>query len=102
MAQELYKVKGNTKALGINWIYKFFKRHTEIKTKHIPPLDKERVIAQDPAVLTYQFEFYQKVKQDYNIQDNNTYNIDKKGFMQGVIRKSKVIINKYEKKAHIT
>ena len=102
MAQELCKAKGDTKALGINWIYKFLKRHTEIKTKHIPPLDKERAIAQDPAVLTHWFELYQKVKQDYNIQDNDTYNMDEKGFMQGVIGKSKVMINKYEKKAHMT
>ena len=51
-------VKGRYKALGVNWAQKLLARHPEIKTVHIPPLDKERAIGQDPAIFKHCFELY--------------------------------------------
>ena len=45
MAQELLTTKGDTKLLGKNWTQKFLSRNEDIRTKYIPPLDKERALA---------------------------------------------------------
>ena len=52
MAQELLTTKGDTKLLGKNWTQKFLSRYKDIRTKNIPPLDKERALAQDPTILS--------------------------------------------------
>ena len=62
MAQELLTAKGDNKPIGVNWTQKFLSRHPEIKTAYVPPLDKERAIAQEPAILTEWFELYQSLK----------------------------------------
>ena len=102
MAQELCKAKGDTKVLGINWIQKFLRRHPEIKSKYIPPLDKERALAEDYSILNHWFELYHQIKQKHNVQDQDVYNIDEKGFMQGVVGKFRVMISRQEKKEHMT
>lgn len=101
MAQELYKVKGDTKNLGINWIQKFLCRHPDIKSKYIPPLDKDRALAEDYTILNNWFELFHRLKQQYKIRDQDIYNMDEKGFMQGVVGKFRVMISKYEKKEHM-
>ena len=45
IAQELCEAKGDKKPLGVNWTQKFLRRHPNIKTKYVPPLDKERAAA---------------------------------------------------------
>lgn len=51
MAQDMLKDKAIYTPLGKNWPQKFLSRHKDIKTKYIPPLDKERALAQDPTIL---------------------------------------------------
>ena len=81
---------------------KFLSRYKEIKTKYIPPLDKERALAQDPQILQDWFELYGCIKAQYNIRDRDIYNIDEKGFLQGVIAKLRVLLSKYEAKKYMT
>lgn len=38
------------------------------------------------------------MKTEYNVEDVDTYNMDEKGFTQGVIAKLKVMVPKHEKK----
>jgi len=102
IAAELLVKKGNDKPVGINWPQKFLKRHPQIKTAYIPPLDKERAMAQDPAILAGWFNLFQSLKEEHGIEIEDIYNMDEKGFMQGVIAKLRVMISKYEKKAHMT
>lgn len=98
MANELLLAKGDTNDIGINWPQKFMKRHTEIKTAYIPPLDKERAMAQDPTILSGWFDLYLQLKTEFEVDERDIYNMDEKGFMQGVIAKLRVMIPKYEKK----
>ena len=42
------------------------------------------------------------MKKQYNISDQDIYNMDEKGFMQGVVGKLKVMISKYKRKAYMT
>lgn len=102
MAEDLLKVKGDFKPLGINWTQKFLKRHKEIKTKYIPPLDKERALAQDPEILMGWFKLYRRIKAEYNVREADIWNIDEKGFLQGVIAKLKVMLSKHEANQYMT
>ncbi len=102
IAQEVLVKKGDDKPVGINWPQKFLKRHSEIKTAYVPPLDKERAMAQDHEILAGWFNLFQSLKEEHGIEIEDIYNMNEKGFMQGVIAKLRVMISKYEKKAHMT
>lgn len=97
LTQELCQKKGDNAPIGINYTQKFMNRHKDLKTKYIPPLDKERANAQDPVLLQGWFELFQQTKTRFQIQEEDIYNMDEKGFMMGVVAKLKVIISKYDK-----
>ena len=78
----------------------FLKRHPSIKSVYVPPLDKERAMAEDPKIIDYWFGLFSQVKEQSNIDHRDIYSIDEKGFPQGFIPKLKVMINKNEKKAY--
>jgi hypothetical protein len=42
MAKDILTEKGDLETLGKNWQSSYFQRHLELKSKFIPPLDKER------------------------------------------------------------
>jgi hypothetical protein len=102
IAKELLIKKGDDKPVGVNWPQKFVKRHPQIKTVYIPPLDKERAMTQDHDILADWFNLFQSLKKEHEIEIEDIYNMDEKGFMQGVVAKLRVMISKYEKKAHMT
>ena len=102
MVTELLQKKGDLKPLGVNQIQKFLRRHPNIKSIYIPPLDKEQVIAQEPEILYSWFKLYKSIKRQYQVKDKDIYNMDKKGFIQGVVTKLRVIISKHERKTTIT
>ena len=102
MATELLLKKEDKEPLGINWLQKFLARHPDIKTCYIPPLDKERAVAEDPAIFNGWFELFQKTVEEHKICNKDIYNMDEKGFMQGVLGKVRVMVSKYERKAHMT
>ena len=78
MAAELLQKKEDTKPFGVNW-----------------------AMAQEPEILRGWFELFESIKRQYQIQDEDIYNMDEKGFMQGFIAKLRVIISKHEKKPAI-
>lgn len=102
MAIELLQQKGDTEPIGINWPQKFLNRHPQIKTAYIPPLDKERASAENHDTLAGWFELFSRFKEEYAVKEEDIYNMDERGFMQGVIAKTRVMISKHEKKAHMT
>jgi hypothetical protein len=93
------------KTLRKNWQSSYFQRYPELKSKFIPPLDKKRARAQNPEVFQRYFDLFWTLRDMYNIDTRDIYNMDKKGFMQGVIRKQKVIVSREEKfrgKSYVT
>ncbi|SLM39502.1 HTH CenpB-type DNA-binding domain [Lasallia pustulata] len=94
MAYELLQKRGVYKELGEQWIARFLARHPELKSKYINPIEKERILATDPAILQHYFELYKSTKEQYDIDDENKWNMDEKGVAMGVIGKTKVIIPK--------
>jgi len=102
IAQELLIKKGDDKPVGINWPQKFLKRHSQIKTAYVPSLDKERAMTQNHDILANWFNLFQSLKEEHGIEIEDIYNMNEKRFMQRVIAKLRVMISKYEKKAHMT
>lgn len=101
MAEEILKENGSgIQMLSLDWPMRFVKRHPDLKTKFVPPIDKDRVLAQDPRFLAHWFQLYQELCLEHSIKTENQYNMDEKGFMAGVTGKVKVMISKYEKKEH--
>jgi len=96
MATELLRKKGVSKPLGINWVQKYIKRYPELKSKYVPPLDKERASAEDSYIIGEWLEPYARTIKEYNIQLEDNYNMDEKGFMMGVIQKLRVIVLKHK------
>lgn len=105
MAIELLKAQGEdltTNPLGINWHRGFLNRHLDLKSRIVPPLNKDRVIAEDPEQIARYFELYRTKKAEYNIHDDDVYNMDEKGVIMGILAKVRVICSRKTKKPKIT
>jgi len=96
MAAELLRAKGYTQLPGLHWQERFFLRYPELKTKYLNRLDKNRFAAQDPIIISTWFDLFNNVIKEYYIQPSDIYNIDEKGFIVGMLQKTKVIISKYK------
>ena len=99
----MLRKRGYTKDLGHHWVDKFLSRHPNLKSKFLSPMDKDRNnIASDPGTIAHWFELYYTIKQKYKVEDQDTYNMDEKGFMLGVLKKVKCVISKHTIQPHTT
>jgi hypothetical protein len=96
MAIDMLVDKEDLIPLGLNWQGAFLSRHPELKSKFIPPLDKERATTQDPDVFARYFALFWSIIDKYDIYPEDIHNMDEKGFMQGVIAKQRVIVSRDE------
>ncbi|OCK73331.1 hypothetical protein K432DRAFT_313067, partial [Lepidopterella palustris CBS 459.81] len=82
--------------LGECWVKRFIERHKNtIKLSYLLPLDKVRKKANSALYYSLYFELLgQKIKR-YDILPENTYNIDKKGFLIGKFNKGRRIYTRY-------
>lgn len=102
MASELLKAKGDTEPLGHNWPQHFLARNSDLRSRYVPPLDKERAVAADPERIRRYFELFKQEKDEKNIYDDDVYNMDEKGVMMGVIAKVRVVVSRGTKHPYIT
>jgi hypothetical protein len=85
MVVDMLLDKEDPDPLGVNWQTGFLFRHPEFKLKFIPPLDKERAMAQNISVFERYFALFWAIVEEYDILLEDIWNIDENGFMQGVI-----------------
>jgi hypothetical protein len=102
MAAELLRAKGDLRPVGTNWSQKYLSRYPLLKSRFVPPLDKSRVIVEDPDQIMRFFELFRTTKEEYGIHNNDVYNMDEKGIMMGVLAKLKVICSRKHKKTRTT
>ena len=102
MAKELLIAKGDHKELGRNWINKFLDRHPELQSRFSQPLDKDRAATHDAEKLLRWFQLVQSVIQKYDIQEEDTYNMDEKGFALGDAGKMRVLCSKQNMQTYVT
>ena len=80
-----------------NWVSRFIKRHKDkIKLSYLAPANIARKRANNP----YQYKLFYKLLKEkikkYEIKVYNMYNMDKKGFLIGILNKGKRIYTKLE------
>src|SRR5439155_12415890 len=76
------------KVIWRSWVEKFVHPYPTLKRRFICPLDKERVLAQDPEIIQHWFDLYQTTRVHYSIQDEDIYNMDEKKPLYGRYREN--------------
>jgi hypothetical protein len=80
---------------GIHWPGRFIKRHeSELLFRYTTGIDSSQKRADSAAKYTLYFELLARKIEEYDIQPENIYNMDEKGFLIGVVSKSKRIFSK--------
>ena len=79
--------------LGQKWVYRFIKRHPQLKTRYNRKYDYQRAKCEDPEIIQAWFLLVQNTIAKYGIVDGDIYNFDKTGFQIGVITTAKVVIS---------
>ena len=100
MVVEMLKNKGDHEALGKNWIDLFLNRHKDLQSRFSQPLDKARVATHDTAKILQWFKLVKDVIQKYDIQMEDTYNMDEKGIALGIAGKERVLCSKHQLQAY--
>ena len=84
MANKLLEERG-CQLVSKNWVDRFIKCTPELKTKWTCLYNYQQAACKDLAVISFWFILVQLIKDKYNIQNKNTYNFDKFGFIMGKI-----------------
>ncbi|KAN0067847.1 hypothetical protein V8E54_014094 [Elaphomyces granulatus] len=100
IAIEILRDKGDTRGLGHNWHLSFLQRHPDLKTRISAPRSMDRILAQDRSTFIAWFNLFLKQEKQYEVYDDDVYNMDEKGVALGVAGKLRVIIPKTEKNPH--
>ena len=100
MVYEMLVEKGDHRPLGMHWIQKFLSRHEDLQSRFSQPLDKERAATHDVKKLLGWFALVESVIQKYDIQKEDTYNMDEKGNALGNAGKSRIICSKHDLSAY--
>lgn len=98
----LHRKDPHSPPLGVNWHQQLLSRHPEVHRVMARGLDRTRAATmQHPETLREYFELYRSLKEQYNIADQDTYNMDEKGFLMGTIQQEKVIIPVQQREAFL-
>ena len=80
--------------LGKHWVTRFMRRHPQLQTVLPRPIEGACVKDSLYEAIKRYFEHIHSVIDEYNIREENIYNMDESGFAISTIEASKVIIEK--------
>ncbi|KAL5371278.1 hypothetical protein PMIN06_013181 [Paraphaeosphaeria minitans] len=95
MADHLLAARGQDpppQLVGKNWVSRFIKTQPELQTKWDRKLHSQRALCEDPIKISSWYKVVERTRQAYGIQDGDTYNHDKTGFMMGVGSSSSKVV----------
>ena len=98
IAEELLRVKRDTELIKKNWLVQFIKRYLILKSVFISLQDRNRQLSEDLDIITHWFKLYKDTIDEYNIEPEDIYNMDKKSIVIGVIGKERYIVSKSKKR----
>jgi hypothetical protein len=90
MANKLLREQGE-KPVGKNWVDNLVKRTPELTTRWRRPYDRQRANCEDSAIIQPWFTLVERMKAEYGIIDEDTYNFDESGFLMGKISSQLVV-----------
>jgi hypothetical protein len=81
--------------LGVHWVDRFVQRHPEqLISKWTTAMDNSRHKADSASKYSLYFDLLSKKIEQYRVEPRHTYNMDEKGFMLGVVGRSKRIFSR--------
>ena len=95
------------KELGVHWVNRYIKRYQiNLISRWVTGIDRARHQADSISKYTLYFSLLHEKMSKYDVEAHNIYNMDEKGFMLGVLTRSKRVFSRrlYEEgkiKAHI-
>jgi hypothetical protein len=97
LANQILQEKDDHTPVGANWHLNFLKRHPELRTALSRPIDKQRVMAENPDVYIQFFRLFEETRAEYDIYNADIYNIDESGCTISLEQTSRIIIPANEK-----
>jgi len=97
LANELCRVKGDNKDVGINWYLGFYERYISVELIYARLMEKARTANKNVDSYIEWFRLYEVIIAKWNILPADTHNMDELGCFIGVSYKSRVIIPAEEK-----
>ena len=94
MAQELMRKRKDFREIGIHWPDKFRRRHPEVTTRWCKPINRHRANNFTHQTVSDWFELLQNSMDEKDIQKEDSYNMDEKGFALGLLGSEKCFCSK--------
>ena len=91
LAERVQNASALRPKIGQHWVYRFIRRHPELKSRYNRKYDYQRAKCEDPEVIRAWFLLVQNTIAKYGIVDEDIYNFDETGFQMGVISTAKVV-----------
>jgi hypothetical protein len=79
MADKLLAVRSGT-PVGKNWAERLVQRTEELKMAFNRAKDRQRILQEDPEVISAWFELVRETKVKYGVLNDDIYNFDETGF----------------------
>jgi hypothetical protein len=90
MANRLLGVRGG-ELVGKHWAERFVTRSNKFKMAFNRVKDRQRILQEDPEIISAWFKLVEDTKAKYGVHDNDMHNFDETGFQMGVIGSMKVV-----------
>ena len=71
--------------LGNRWTQRFIQRHPELKFIVGKRIEASRINCSTEEIFNHWFDAFQDVQKEFNIKDENIYNIDEMGTALGTV-----------------
>jgi len=91
LAVVVSKATGGPESIGQNWTDRFLHRHPKVHSKIGKKIHVLRLKTTTPEALEGWFGYVKTVRERYNIQCDNTYNMDETGIVLGVCNNQQII-----------
>jgi hypothetical protein len=90
MADKLLAARGRI-PVSKNWPKRLVSRTEELKIAFNRAKDRQRILQEDPKVISTWFALVQETIAKYGVADDNIHNFNKTGFQMGIISSMKVV-----------
>jgi hypothetical protein len=90
MADKLLAARGG-QPVGKRWAERLVTRSDELKMAFNRAKDRQRILQEDPEVISAWFKLVSETRAKYGIHEDDVHNFDETGFQMGVIGSMKVV-----------
>jgi 4-hydroxybenzoate polyprenyltransferase len=97
MASRILRQSGDTQSLGKEWIKHFRQRNPRVNTCIGKTIDSKRIEGTQPEKLQAFYNLFSSVRDRFNIQTEDMWNMDEHGIAQGVCEDNRRVLGEVKK-----